>query len=190
MLTLWIVVIALGLLQIFETGLLMFLLRRLGEMKQQGVFFKRQSQSPNEWGPPLGEQAPLFNAVDQHKQTVRLKDMQGRKHLLAFISPGCALCVETIEMLNMFLQEEQDIVVLVFGGTDTKQNSVFANEHDATMSILTPDTEVSDAYGVKVRPFGFVLDENGIIRAKGPLNHREHLDVLLTIAFSLQVMAN
>jgi methylamine dehydrogenase accessory protein MauD len=190
MLTLWIVVIVLGVLQLFEIGLLVLLLRGLGELKQQGFFSKKPSKSPDEWGLPIGEQAPLFDAVDQHGQTIRLKDMHGRKCLLAFISPGCAPCVETIEMLNRFLQENLDIAVLLIGSTDRRHNSAFANEYSVTIPIVTLDAKISDHYGIKARPFGFVLDESGTIRAKGPLNQREHLDVLLTIAFPLQPVAH
>lgn len=50
MLTLWIVVIVLGMLQLFEIGLLMFLLRGLGKMKQAGALFsaKQENRRPSQ----------------------------------------------------------------------------------------------------------------------------------------------
>ncbi len=45
MLTLWIVVIVLGVLQLFEIGLLLFLLQGLGKMKQAGALFSTKQES-------------------------------------------------------------------------------------------------------------------------------------------------
>lgn len=53
MLTLWIVVIVLGVLQLFEIGLLMLLLRGLGELRQ-----RRECSTSETWGIAVGEPAP------------------------------------------------------------------------------------------------------------------------------------
>lgn len=183
MLTLWIVVIVLGVLQLFEIGLLAFLLRGFGQMKQQGVLFKNQEQSLGGSGLAVGEKAPSFVAVDQHDQTIRTDDFRGRKCILAFITPGCTPCAETIEVLNAFSQDAHDVAVLIVGNTDRQQNLLYAIEHHAHIPVLTPDTTVDDIYQIRMKPFAFALDEEGIVRAKSGLNDREHLEGLLMRAF-------
>lgn len=188
MLTLWIVVVVLGVLEIFETGLLLFLLRGLGKMKQQGVFSISKAQPFDPGGLNVGEKAPSFVAVNQDGQTVRLEDVQGRRSILAFVSPGCTPCATTIEVLHTFLQEGRDIVVLVVGSVNREQNDAYAVEHHAQIPVLTPDADVNTAYQVQIKPFVFVLDEDGIVRAKGGMNDREHLEALLMKAFPTQTV--
>lgn len=188
MLILWIVVIVLGVLQLFEIGLLMFLLRGLGEMKQQGGLAGSQGQSPEAWGLAVGEKAPSFVATDQDGHNVSLEDMLGRRSILAFISPGCVSCATTIEVLDMFLQEEPDIAIWVIGSTHAQQNLAYAAEHHAHLSILTPAASIDDAYNIQVKPFVFVLDEAGIVLAKSGMNDRKHLDALLRKAFPTQTV--
>ena len=183
MLTLWIVVIALGVLELFETALLVLLLRALGQIKQQGRLAGSQGQSSGIDGLAVGEKAPSFVAVDQHDQALRMDDFKGRKRILAFITPGCTPCAETIEVLNAFSQDAHDVAVLIVGDTDRQQNMMYAVEHHAQMPVLTPDTTVDDIYQIRMKPFAFVIDEEGIVRAKSGLNDREHLEGLLMRAF-------
>lgn len=112
-----------------------------------------------------------------------LEDVQGRQSILAFISPGCTPCATTIDVLHAFIQGGRDIAVLVVGSLKHEQNDAYAFEHHAHIPILTPDSDVDEAYHVQVKPFVFVLDEAGIVRAKGGMNDREHLEALLIAAF-------
>lgn len=183
MLTLWIVVIVLGVLVLFETVLLMLLLRALGQIKQQGGLTGSQEQSSGINGLAVGEKAPSFVALDQHDRTIRMDDFKGRKRILAFITPGCTPCAETIEVLNAFLQDTHGIAVLIVGNSDRQQNSIYAIEHNAQMPVLTPAFDVDGIYHIRIKPFAFAIDEDGIIRAKSGLNNHEHLEELLMIAF-------
>jgi methylamine dehydrogenase accessory protein MauD len=152
-------------------------------MKQQGVLFKNQEQSLGGSGLAVGEKAPSFVAMDQNGQTFKMDDFKGRKRILAFITPGCTPCAETIEVLNAFSQDAHAVVVLIVGNTDRQQNMLYAVEHHAQMPILTPDATVDDFYQIRMKPFAFVIDEDGIVRAQGGLNNREHLEGLLTMAY-------
>ncbi|HVB23008.1 MAG TPA: hypothetical protein VNG51_13785 [Ktedonobacteraceae bacterium] len=72
MLTLWIVVIVLGVLELFETVLLVLLLRVLGQMKQQGSFASNQLPPPQEGGLAVGKQAPSFTVSDDKGNSIHL----------------------------------------------------------------------------------------------------------------------
>lgn len=188
MLTLWIVVIILGVLELFETVLLVLLLRALGKLKQQGVLDGNRRQSPGAWGLAVGEKAPSFVAINQDGHKVSLEDVQGRRGIVAFVSPSCTPCATTIDVLHALLQEGRDVAVLVVGSVNPEQNDAYAVEHHTPIPILTPDSDLDNIYQVRVKPFVFVLDEAGIIRAKGGLNDREHLEELLMMAFPMQTV--
>lgn len=185
MLTLWMVVIVLGVLELFETVLLAFLLRALGKLKRQGGFGSNQLLSPQEWGLAVGELAPPFAVSDHHENIVHLDDFHGKKRIVAFISPGCSACSGTIEALNAFVRNERAFAIFVLGGSDCEQNRAYASKQQAAMPILTDHAEEGkNAYHVQGVPFLFVLDEEGIIRAKGLVTNLERLQQVLMNAFA------
>lgn len=167
-------------LVLFETGLLLLLLRALGKLRQQGLL-----PSDNQMeGLNVGEQAPLFTALDHEGKSVSLNDFQGQRRILVFIAPGCPACSLAIEMLNNFLASDKDIVVLVLGATDHHLNRSYAVEQGALMNILAPESsKLKDIYRIPIFPFAYLLDEAGVIRARGFFTYREHLQSLLNDAF-------
>lgn len=182
MLTLWIVVIVLGVLELFETVLLVILLRGLGKMKQAGTLFSaKQESSPfADRGLAIGTQAPEFVVADHSGRSITLKDSDGSWRILAFVSPGCPACAMTIKTLDDTLQERPDIAILVVGGAARAANTAYAIERNASVPILTPEaTLANEVYLVQGIPFVYILDEVGMIRAKGVVNIPEHLQQLL-----------
>ena len=191
MLVLWIVVIVLCVLVLFETVLLVGALRTLGELKQQGGMAGSQEQSSADWGLATGEKAPSFIAVDQDGHTINLEQFRGQKRIVAFISPGCSVCANVIAALNVVASEQPDMVVLAVGDSDLKRNHEYAIEHEARMPILTPSSSIAkDMYRVQGVPFVFVIDEIGTIRAKGIMNDSERLHALLRLAFPSVTVAS
>ena len=178
-------IIALWVLVLFETGLLLLLLRALGELRQRGTISTNGMESTQEWGLHIGEQAPSFTAVDQRGKVIRFEDFSSQRRILAFISPSCSVCMGAIEAMNSLVEEGQGIVVLAVGDADAERNRLYAAEHNAQMSILTATSTFDKSlYSVQGIPFIFAIDEVGIIRAKGVVNERGSLKELLTRAFA------
>jgi methylamine dehydrogenase accessory protein MauD len=182
--TSWMVsIIALWALVLFETVLLLLLLRGLGELRERIKVSGNQEQPFANRGLALGTQAPPFVVQNHEGYAVKLEDLQGRWRILAFVSPGCPACESTIETLNAFIQERTDLEVLVVGGVDRLSNRTLATERNAKMPILTPPPNLAkDIYLVQGIPFVYILDEKGIICAKGVVNAPEHLQQLLISA--------
>lgn len=56
-------------------------------------------------------------------------------------------------------------------GTDFASNAAFAKEYRANFSVLTRENdEMIHRYKVRVTPFAFYIDEDGVVRAKGIVN--------------------
>ncbi|HJT58787.1 MAG TPA: TlpA disulfide reductase family protein [Ktedonobacteraceae bacterium] len=141
------------------------------------------SQTFANHGLPLGTIAPAFAAINLDGASIRLKDSNGRWRVLVFVSPGCSACQHVIDAVNSFQKERPDIAVLVIGGPDRQINQAYAVEQHADIPILTPQGELAnELYLVKSVPFVYILDEAGVIRAKGVMNEREHLQQLLSEA--------
>lgn len=181
--TAWVVsMIALWVLVFIETGLLLLLLRALGQLQQQGKLSSASLEQRS--GLETGEQAPSFTAADHDRNTIRLDDFRGRRCIIAFVSPGCSACGGAIEALNMVEREDHDLALLVIGDSDARQNHTYAIEHKAQMPIWAAAPSLAlDIYRIPGFPFVYVLDEEHSIRAKGAVNRYEHLQALLETAF-------
>ena len=178
-------IIALWVLVLFETSLLLLLLRALGDLRQRGgTSSKVETFTPGEWGLPVGEKAPSFVVKDETGKTVRLEDFRGKRRILTFISPECHACSTTIEALNAFQREKRAITLLVIGELDKESNLAYARKNNAQMPILTPQYDLAmEVYRCRAIPFTFILDEEGIIRAKDLTTDGEALEMLLEKAF-------
>ncbi|MGH2493356.1 MAG: peroxiredoxin family protein [Ktedonobacteraceae bacterium] len=182
-------IIALWVLVLIETTLLVLLLRALGELKQGSAFSPHDVSQLT--GLEVGVQAPSFVASRDNGDAVRLESFRGRRCILAFVSPDCSACAGTIEAIHRVQQEERDLAVLVVGGSDVQKNERYAREHQAQMPIWTaPLSLAMEVYRLPGVPFVFVLDAGGVIRAKGTVNQKEQLQVLVTTAFEPSVISD
>lgn len=190
----WITVsiVALWVLVLCETGLLLLLLRALGQLRlQNNATSGMDTSMPKDWGPSIGTQAPSFTAQTLQNRTVSLEDYQGRKRLLLFISPTCSACAQAIESLNVLHQNEPDLDLLVLGSTDYKANQAYAAERQLSVPILTPAQNLtSETYGIKAIPYALMLDEQGTVRAKGMAIEENYLQRLFEEAFQAKPVAS
>jgi methylamine dehydrogenase accessory protein MauD len=174
--------IALWILVIFETGLLLLLLRSLGELRQNGLL---SSQDPQKSNLVVGERAPTFVTTDQNGTSVDSNAFQGKRCILAFVSPGCSACTGTITAIKTVMQDHNDLVVLLIGGPNNHRNKDYLRSQNIQLPILKGASELTtDLYHIHAYPSIFILDEEGLIRAKGVVNRYEDLQDLLSTAFS------
>jgi len=178
-------IVALWALVLFETGLLLLLLRALGQLRQKGILHNAGVQSASIGGLNIGERAPSFEATNFDGDTVRLEDFQEQRLILGFISPGCRACAEAIQAFNAIQQDGHDLGIVIVGSSDRDLNRVYATEHGAMMCILTLTANVErELYRVPGVPFIYVLDETRTIRATGFVNYREDILQMLMTAFA------
>lgn len=181
--TLWIISsVALWVLVLFETTLLVLLLRALGELKQKGMFSPPDVSQLT--GLAVGVQVPAFVATRQNGDTFRLEDMRGQRCLLAFVSPDCSACSGAIKAIGSVQQEEYDLAIVVVSSAEAQKNERYAREYAVQLPIWSiPLSLAMEVYRIPGVPFVFVLDVNGVIRAKGSVNQKEQLQEVLTMAF-------
>jgi methylamine dehydrogenase accessory protein MauD len=168
---------------LFETGLLLLLLRSLGELRQKGLL---SNQGPQKLNLAVGERAPTFVTTDQDDKSVGIDESQGKRRILAFVSPGCSACTGTIIAIKTVMHYHNDLVVLLIGGPNNHRNKDYLLSQNLQLPILIGRSELTtDLYHIHAYPTVFVLDEEGFIRAKGVVNRYEDLQDLLNTAFSI-----
>ena len=167
---LWVVVLGLGLV-IF------------GLVRQIGVLHERVAPMGalmTDHGPQVGEMSPRISVNDIHGKLIDFGTPQndGRLRLVLFVAPTCPVCKKLLPIARSFAAGERLSVVLVGDGEVDEQRRMIA-EHGLENLAYINSPQVGMAFQVGKLPYAVLIDEEGVIRAKGLVNSREHLESLV-----------
>ena len=166
---LWLAVLALGVVV-------------FGMVRQIGVLHERiapMGALMNDRGPEVGETAPdmRLNSIDQQPVRIGGSSAGGKSRLLLFVSPTCPVCKKLLPIAKSFAQGEKIDVVLVGDGDLDEQREMIV-QHGLQGIAYVNSPQVGMAFHVGKLPYAVLIDEDGVIRAKGLVNSREHLESL------------
>ena len=166
---LWIAVIGLGLTVV-------------ALIRQIGVLHERVSPMGalvNDRGPDVGEMAPemTVNAIDGTGVAIGGERAAGRSQLLLFVSPACPICKKLLPIAQSFARGEKLEIALIGDGDVEEQNRMI-EAHGLDRSRYLNSAQVGMAFHVGKLPYAILIDRDGVIRAKGLVNSREHLESL------------
>jgi len=131
-------------------------------------------------GPGVGEASPKLevHALAGNAITVGGNLAAGRALLLLFVSNTCPICKKLIPVAQDFTKAERLDVLFVGDGDLAEQNKLVDRFGiDAKRFVNGPD--IGLAYRVDKLPYAVLLDDAGLISAKGLVNSREHLESLI-----------
>lgn len=133
-------------------------------------------------GPAVGEPAPVVAAPTLAGETLELgaASPDGRQTLLFFLSPTCPVCKTLLPALRSLARDERRRlrVVLASDGPGDEHRAFVRAQGIADFPYVV-STELGVAWRVPRLPYAALLDAGGIIRSKGLVNTREHLESLL-----------
>jgi methylamine dehydrogenase accessory protein MauD len=125
-----------------------------------------------------GKPAPDFTLPSAAGPDVALHDYAGRKVLLVFMQSGCSPCRAIVPELNRLGGEVQ---VLAVNNGDAEATGQWVAEARHRFPVLVQERfRVSRLYEVFATPFAFLIDERGVIAAKGLVNNKQHLGFVLS----------
>ena len=122
-----------------------------------------------------GKKAPAFSLKDQHGNTHRLTDYQGRHVILYFYpkddTPGCTQ--ESCDFQAALPQlKRRDAVVLGVSILDEASKSKFATKHGLTFPLLADaNHEIAEKYGVWQQKSRYGRSYMGIVRTTYLIGH-------------------
>jgi methylamine dehydrogenase accessory protein MauD len=131
-------------------------------------------------GPGVGEPSPKLevHALAGNAVTVGGSLAAGRALLMLFVSNTCPICKKLIPVAQDFTKTERLEVVFVGDGDAAEQRKLVAQFGiDSRRFVNGP--EIGLAYRVDKLPYAVLLDNEGLISAKGLVNSREHLESLI-----------
>jgi methylamine dehydrogenase accessory protein MauD len=132
-------------------------------------------------GPQLGEPAPRFDLADWSGRSCRLggTDAESRSTLLVFVSPTCPVCKTMLSILDSVLRRDARRTRLVLASDGAREeHEAFVREHGLDGRVYVLSTALGLAYAVPKLPYAVLIDAAGVLRAKGLINTREHVESL------------
>jgi hypothetical protein len=136
--------------------------------RQLGYMLRLKDIGSERDGLPIGEKAPAFGYVpfNDGARSDDSFDPQGSWTLLLFADPGCESCQIAVSSLNR--QLVRDMRVLVITAVEPEVIAVVEQFRDASVPIGHVGREVPvELYHTLTTPFAYVIDPEGVIRAKG-----------------------
>jgi methylamine dehydrogenase accessory protein MauD len=152
--------------------------------RQIGVLYERVAPAGalmTGRGPAVGAAAPVVTALDLRGESVEIggPSPDGRRTLLFFLSPSCPVCKTLLPVLRSVVRSEGRrlrVVLASDGPRDEHEAFVREERLDVLPYVLSPTLGIT--YQVGKLPHAILFDAAGVIRSKGLVNTREHLESL------------
>ena len=156
----------------------------LALVRQVGVLHERIAPAGAlmlQRGLVVGAPAPVLEVADLEGRAHRLGAARadGRSTLLLFVSPTCPVCKSLLPVVKSSRRDERawlDVVLASDGDSAEQREFVRTQGLDGVPYVVS--AALGLAYQVSRLPFAALLDERGILRARGLVNSREHLESL------------
>ncbi len=129
-------------------------------------------------GPEIGAETPVASVTTTHGETMRLAANEQQNTLLLFLSTSCPFCVAVAQALAEYAHDAPERIIIIFSAVEQSKLDEFLTQHQLAESPIVVSPETRAAFGVTGVPYGFALDQHGIVRGKGIVNNNDHLDSL------------
>jgi len=132
-------------------------------------------------GLTVGEQVPPIEVADLDGRTLRVGAARedGMSTLLLFVSPTCPVCESLLPVIKSSRKDEESWLRIVLASDgDLAVQREFVLSHGLTAFPYVVSAPLGMTYQVSRLPFAALLDAGGILRARGLVNSREHLESL------------
>lgn len=132
-------------------------------------------------GPKVGELAPEIALDDIDGKTFSVGGARKAAQLILFVSPTCPICKTLVPTAKSLARSERGRLELAFG-SDGGELEVH-RQYIADMGLGDYPYIVSLELGMKFEvgklPFAVLVGPDGVLRSKGLVNNREHLESLV-----------
>jgi methylamine dehydrogenase accessory protein MauD len=132
-------------------------------------------------GPAPGEAAPAVEVETLDGRTLRVggASPQGRRTLLFFLSPTCPVCNTVLpSVLRVAASEVPPVDVVLASDGERNEHVVYVEQNGLRDLSYVLSTELGLAYAIGKLPYAVLIDAGGVVRAKGLINSREHVESL------------
>lgn len=129
----------------------------------------------------IGEKAPMLRLPSLTGGEVAVGETRedGSSTLFFFLSPTCPVCASLLPTLRALLKATPGLRVVMASDGDADEHKAFIARKELGDLPYVLSEQLGVAFGVSKLPYGVLVDAEGILRAHGLVNTREHLESLL-----------
>ena len=170
-LLLWLVVIALA-LSVYA------LVRQIGVLHER-VFPAGALATAS--GPRVGEAVAPLTVTSLSGERIALGAPSDASTFILFVSPQCPVCKTLIPLLasvGNWESGEGSLNIFLASDGDHADHHAFVRDRGIDPDRYVVSRELGLQFMVDKLPFAVLIDELGVLRAKGLVNSREHLESL------------
>jgi len=158
-------------------GLVLALLRQVGVLHERiAPVGALSSSGPLKVGTPAPEIS--VRCWDGDAQTIGAASADGRNTLLLFVSPTCPVCKTLLPTAEATVLSEGKTRLFLASDGARSEHEKFVQTHALARFGYALSSELGMAYGAGKLPYAVLIDADGIVRAFGLVNTREHLESL------------
>jgi methylamine dehydrogenase accessory protein MauD len=174
--TLGIAVVVLGLVVTVLAVIVLALARQIGILHTR---LAPAGALMNTSGPEVGTAAPqlALRAIDGSPVTIGGPGLQPL--LLLFVSPNCPVCRELVPVARSLSRHEKLRLVFASDGGDEQRHNAYVEAMDIGAYPYLVSAEVGLRFAADKLPYAALIDREGILRSRGLVNSREHLESLV-----------
>ncbi|MBI2766530.1 MAG: redoxin domain-containing protein [Chloroflexi bacterium] len=130
-------------------------------------------------GLDLGFAAPAITGYELHNDQALTLNMHAGRWGIVFVSATCSVCRSLArDIATVGTDHSWDASMVVVARGSNMQNALYANLPREVVVFSDPNGDVHERYGVEEVPYAFLVAD-GHIRAKGVINSRDQLEMLL-----------
>lgn len=133
----------------------------------------------DEEGPPLGEAIDPIEVTGVDGDDVVLGG-EHRAQLLLFVSPGCDVCRQVLPSIEAVARGGELAPVVITDTGEEQTSAAYGRKRGS--APLVASLEACEALEVPGTPYVLILDEHGVVQAKGTVNNMEQMEGLVDTA--------
>jgi len=132
-------------------------------------------------GPKVGELAPQLELEDIDGKPFAVGGSRSHAQLILFVSPTCPICKTLVPTAKALARSERRRLQLAFasdGGEVERHRRYVGDMHMQQYPYLL-SLELGMRFEVAKLPYAVLIGADGVLRSKGLVNSREHLESLV-----------
>ena len=130
-------------------------------------------------GPKVGELTEAVDADDLAGTSHNIGGPSAADTLVLFISPTCPVCKALLPAARSLAAAESLRLVFASDGFDAARHRAFATDVGLERFPYVLSQALGMRYGVSRLPFAVLIGADGVLRGRGLVNSREHLESLV-----------
>lgn len=129
-------------------------------------------------GPSVGDPAPPLAVTELGGATRTIGGAASASTLVFFVSPTCPVCKTLLATVERVVEVEGGVDLVLASDGPPEEHRAFVAEHGLDRFPYVLSAELGHTYRVAKLPYAVLLDAEGVVRAKGIVNTREHVESL------------